>query len=121
MAKVAANKDVYTNIANSSWKKEDELRALKGEAAELDRRIALTFAPPEEEKEDIGQEAQYDAIQQSKSVDDISESRSYKNSFPKNTDNIPLPKSPKNSTQQNVSDNNDITSKVIISRPKWKI
>ena len=52
MAKVAANKDVYTNIANSSWKREDELRALKGEAAELDRRIALTLAPPEEEKEE---------------------------------------------------------------------
>lgn len=52
MAKVVANKDVYTNIANSSWKKEDELRALKGEAAELDRKIALTLAPPEEEKEE---------------------------------------------------------------------
>ena len=52
MAKVAANKDVYTNIAGGSWKKEDELRALKGEAAELDRKIALTLAPPEEEKEE---------------------------------------------------------------------
>ena len=52
MAKVVANKDVYTNIANSSWKKEDELRALKGEAAELDRRIALTLAPPDEDKEE---------------------------------------------------------------------
>ena len=52
MAKVAANKDVYANIANGSWKKEDELRALKGEAAELDRKIALTLAPPEEEKEE---------------------------------------------------------------------
>ena len=52
IAKVAANKDVYTNIANSSWKREDELRALKGEAAELDRKIALTLAPPEEEKEE---------------------------------------------------------------------
>ena len=47
MAKVVANKDVYTNIANSSWKKEDELRSLKSEAAELDRKIALTLAPPE--------------------------------------------------------------------------
>ena len=121
MAKVVSNKDVYTNIANGSWKKEDELRALKGEAAELDRKIALTLAPPEEEKEDIGQEAQHGAIQQSKSVDDISESRSYKNSFSKNTDNIPLPTSPKNNSQQNVSDNNDITSKVIISKPKWKM
>ncbi|HEY9542140.1 helicase-related protein [Prevotella sp.] len=52
MAKVVANKDVYTNIASGSWKKEDELRALKGEAAELDRKIALTLAPPEEEKEE---------------------------------------------------------------------
>ena len=52
MAKVVANKEVYTNIANNSWKKEDELRALKGEAAELDRKIALTLAPPEEEKEE---------------------------------------------------------------------
>ena len=121
MEKVAANKDVYTNIAGSSWKKEEELRTLKGEVAELDRRIALTLAPPEEEKEDIGQEAQHGAIQQSKSVDDISEPRSYKNSFSKNTDNIPLPTSPKNNSQQNVSDNNDITSKVIISKPKWKM
>ena len=121
MAKVAANKDVYINIVGGSWKKEDELRTLKGEAAELDRRIALTLAPPEEGKEDIGQEAQHDAIQQSKSVNVISESRSYKNSFSKNTDNIPLPTSPKNNSQQNVSDNNDITSKVIISKPKWKI
>ena len=52
MAKVVANKDVYTNIANSSWKKEDELRSLKSEAAELDRKIALTLAPPEGEKEE---------------------------------------------------------------------
>ena len=51
MAKVVANKEVYTNIANSSWKKEDELRSLKSEAAELDRKIALTLAPPEEETE----------------------------------------------------------------------
>ncbi|WP_373841142.1 helicase-related protein, partial [Bacteroides heparinolyticus] len=55
MAKVVANKDVYTNIANSSWKKENELRALKGQVAELDRRIALTLAPPEEEKEEMKQ------------------------------------------------------------------
>ena len=52
MAKVVTNKDVYTNIANSSWKKEDELRSLKSEAAELDRKIALTLAPPDEDKEE---------------------------------------------------------------------
>ena len=52
MAKIVANKDVYTNIANSSWKKEDGLRSLKSEAAELDRKIALTLTPPDEEKEE---------------------------------------------------------------------
>ena len=50
--KVAANKDVYTNIANSSWKKEDELRSLKGQSAELDRRIALTITDNKEDKEE---------------------------------------------------------------------
>ncbi|WP_442485978.1 helicase-related protein [Bacteroides pyogenes] len=53
MAKVVANKDVYTNIAGGSWKKEDELRALKGEAAELDRKIALTITTEKENKEEI--------------------------------------------------------------------
>ena len=56
MAKVVANKDVYTNIANSSWKKEDELRSLKSEAAELDRKIALTLTPPEEKTEETEKE-----------------------------------------------------------------
>ena len=48
MAKVSVNKEVYTAIANGTWKKEDELRSLKAEAAELDRKIALTLAPPED-------------------------------------------------------------------------
>ena len=54
MAKVSANKEVYTAIANSSWKKEDELRSLKVQSAELDRKIALTLAPSEEEEEKQG-------------------------------------------------------------------
>lgn len=62
MAKVVANKDVYTNIANSSWKKEDELRSLKSEAAELDRKIALTLAPSEEEKEETEGMKQEEAL-----------------------------------------------------------
>ena len=51
MEKVAAGKEVYITIANSSWKKEDELRSLKSEAAELDRKIALTLSPQEEEQD----------------------------------------------------------------------
>ena len=66
MAKVVANKDVYTNIANSSWKKEDELRALKGEAAELDRKIALTLAPSEEEKEEAEETKQGEDLSDNK-------------------------------------------------------
>ncbi|ATV53029.1 helicase-related protein [Prevotella intermedia] len=58
MAKIVANKDVYINIANSSWKKEDELRSLKSEAAELDRKIALTLAPPDEEKDETEEKEQ---------------------------------------------------------------
>ena len=58
MAKVVPNKEVYTNIANSSWKKEDELRSLKSEAAELDRKIALTLAPPDEEKDETEEKEQ---------------------------------------------------------------
>ena len=53
IAKVSANKEVYTAIANSSWKKEEDLRSLKAQATELDRKIALTLSPPEEEKEEI--------------------------------------------------------------------
>ena len=47
----APYKEVYTAIANSSWKKEEDLRSLKAQAAELDRKIALTLSPPEEEEE----------------------------------------------------------------------
>lgn len=46
------NKEIYTAIANSSWRKEDKLRSLKGQAAELDRKIALTISDNKEEKEE---------------------------------------------------------------------
>ena len=82
IAKVSANKEVYNAIVNSSWKKEEELRALKGEAAELDRKIALTLSPPEEEKEDLEKEVEesrdhQEAIQSTKdSLDNLKPSRS---------------------------------------------
>ena len=50
--KVVANKEIYTAIANGTWKKEDELRSLKSEAAELDRKIALTITANKEDKEE---------------------------------------------------------------------
>ena len=60
--KVVANKEIYTAIANGTWKKEDELRSLKGQSAELDRRIALTLAPSEEEKEETEGMKQEEAL-----------------------------------------------------------
>ena len=50
--KVAANKEIYTAIAGGTWKKEDELRSLKGQSAELDRKIALTITANKEDKEE---------------------------------------------------------------------
>ena len=35
-------------MASGQWAKEDELRSLKAQVAELDRKIALTLAPVEE-------------------------------------------------------------------------
>ena len=52
--KVAANKEIYTAIANGTWKKEEELRSLKGQSAELDRKIALTLSADKEDKEEQG-------------------------------------------------------------------
>ena len=52
--KVAANKEIYTAIANGTWKKENELRSLKGQVAELDRKIALTLSADKEDKEEQG-------------------------------------------------------------------
>lgn len=72
LAKATTDIGVYTAIANGSWKKEDELRSLKGQAAELDRKIALELAPPEAEKEgektEQGQEQGSTMEIQSKSI-----------------------------------------------------
>ena len=40
--------EIYKAVASGQWSKEDELRSLKAQAAELDRKIALTLAPVEE-------------------------------------------------------------------------
>ena len=40
---------MYKAISTGVWNKEDELRSIKAQAAELDRKIALTLNPPSEE------------------------------------------------------------------------
>lgn len=115
MEKVSANKEVYTTIASGSWKKEDELRSLKGQAAELDRKIALTLAPPEEEKEteEEKQEQKYgvsgkEPTQETRSsADPISH---------KQTENTP----PSEQVTQTSQDNRGVMNRVVISKPKWR-
>ena len=115
MEKVSANKEVYTTIASGSWKKEDELRSLKGQAAELDRKIALTLAPPEEEKEteEEKQEQEYgvsgkEPTQETRSsADPISH---------KQTENTP----PSEQVTQTSQDNRGVMNRVVISKPKWR-
>ena len=107
MAKVAANKDVYTVIANSSWKKEEELRALKGEAAELDRRIALTLAPPEEEREET--ESEQNGLSQDIKQEPIGKSPPHNE----------IPQSPTHAPKKR-PESHDVMSRVIISKPKWR-
>ncbi|MDU5344604.1 MAG: DNA helicase, partial [Prevotella bivia] len=119
MAKVVSNKDVYTNIANGSWKKEDELRVLKGEAAELDRKIALTLALPEEEKEDEQQVGIEEDLQPPitayKKQTELSSSTTSISTIPDN------PLSAQYENRQNFIDKKDMMSNTIVTKPKWRM
>ena len=118
MAKVVVNKDVYTNIANSSWKKEDEFRSLKSEAAELDRKIALTLAPPEEEKED----EQKVGIEEDLRPSITAYERRTELSSSASTSTVPdNPLSAQNENQQNITDKKDVMSNTVVGKPKWKM
>ena len=48
LTRAAQDIEIYKAMASGQWNKEDELRSLKAQAAELDRKIALTLAPVEE-------------------------------------------------------------------------
>lgn len=57
LEKVKRDVDTYRNIASGEWKKEAELKALKSELSELDRRISLTITKDKEpENDEIQQE-----------------------------------------------------------------
>ena len=57
LEKVKRDVEAYRNIASGEWKKEGELKSLKSELAELDRRISLTIARDKGPEND-GQESQ---------------------------------------------------------------
>ena len=107
MEKVAANKEIYATIASGSWKKEDELRSLKSEVAELDRKIALTLAPPEEENEVTGDEQ--NSLSQEIKQKPIEKSPSHKEILQSFT----------HSPSERL-ESHDVMSRVIISKTKWR-
>ena len=115
MEKVSANKEVYTTIASGSWKKEDELRSLKGQAAELDRKIALTLAPPEEEKE-MEEEKQVQEYGIS-GKEPTQETRcSAEPISHKQAEKTP----PSEQVTHPPQDNRGVMNRVVISKPKWR-
>ena len=52
LSKASQDINIYKAISTGVWNKEDELRSIKAQAAELDRKIALTLSPPEPDKEE---------------------------------------------------------------------
>ncbi len=58
LAKTKEQIPVFEAAASGVWRKEDELRTLKRNAAELDRKIALSLAPPttEEQQAEVGKQ-----------------------------------------------------------------
>lgn len=115
MEKVAANKEVYTAIAGGSWKKEDELRTLKGQAAELDRKIALTLAPPEEEKE-----TEEEKQEQERSISEKEPTQETRHAVEPISHKQIEEASPSEQVTQTSQDNRGVVSRVVISKPKWK-
>ena len=68
LAKATKDIDVYKAISTGVWNKEDELRNIKAQAAELDRKIALTLNPPSEEN--IAKEGHRQGIRRSRADSD---------------------------------------------------
>lgn len=53
LEKVKRDVETYRNIAAGEWKKEHELKVLKSELSELDRRISLTITKDSVDEEDV--------------------------------------------------------------------
>lgn len=101
-AKATTNIEVYTAIASGSWKKEDELRSLKGQAAELDRKIALTLSPSEPEKEETQGTKREQAVNMHSHSD------------------RPATNFAQGARLETSSEDRGLASKVVFSRPKFR-
>lgn len=117
LAKATTDIGVYTAIANGSWKKEDELRSLKTQAAELDRKIALELAPPVPEKEEIKEGEKQGRSQRGGQNTNFQGAKQE----PTHTlsPNTTTPQPPMHAPKSEPEDRG-IMSRVVISKPKWR-
>ena len=102
LAKTKEQIPVFEAAASGVWRKEDELRTLKRNAAELDRKIALSLAPPTPEKEE-----------QAESKKQVSAQLS-----------VPAPlqlqhkaTSPSSASPQ---EDREVTNHLVVAKPKWR-
>ena len=101
LAKVKEQIPVFEAAASGVWRKEDELRTLKRNAAELDRKIALSLAPPTPpEKEE-----------QAESKKQVSAQLS-----------VPAPLQHKAASPSSASpqEAREVTNHLVVAKPKWR-
>ena len=119
LAKATKDIDVYKAISTGVWNKEDELRNIKAQAAELDRKIALTLNPPSEEN--IAKEGQQtrNTQEQSGQRQSIENGNTAGSSLDASKTFKSASTYAQTSTPQK-EEKQDIMSKVVFSRPKMR-
>ncbi|MDD7437500.1 MAG: hypothetical protein PUK66_01460, partial [Bacteroidales bacterium] len=103
---------------NGSWKKEDELRSLKTQAAELDRKIALELTPPEPEKEEV-KEGEKQKQSQGAEQNTTSQGAKQEPTHTTLSGHTTTPPSPLHAPKSEPEDRG-MMSRVVISKPKWR-
>ena len=113
LTRAAQDLEIYKAMASGQWNKEDELRSLKAQVAELDRKIALTLAPVED-AEGAGEEMkQKENVQQQPKGGD--------NTHPISTERLATPEDSSSLTQPTASrpdEKEEAVSKGVFAKPK---
>jgi len=113
LTRAAQDIEIYKAMASDQWNKEDELRSLKAQATELDRKIALTLAPVEE-AEGAGEEMKpKENVQQ--------QLNGGSNTHRISTERLATPKESSSLAQSTASRPNEkeeVMSKVVFAKPK---
>ena len=113
LTRAAQDIEIYKAMASGQWDKEDELRSLKAQVAELDRKIALTLAPVEEAEEAGEEMKQKENVQQQPNGGD--------NTRPISTERLATPEESSSLTRPTASrpsKKEEAVSKVVFAKPK---